>query len=94
MAHAVPDSLPVLPADEARLRSFHLDEAVRLHTAGKCYRPHRTLCANPRCLLPVSGREFAAWRQEPDGRVTVYHARCVQLAPSANDNAAGREDSL
>lgn len=85
-AFAVPNAvsalstLPRVPAaNDGDARSFDLDQLVREHTAGKCYRPARPArsCC-PECLLPVSSREKAAWHRAPESdRYVVYHARCA-----------------
>ena len=83
MAHAfvVPNAqtplfnLPRIPArNDNDTRSFRLDEAVRLATAGKCYKPapHWSLCAE--CAEPCSSNERLEINRAEG---TVRHERCL-----------------
>lgn len=58
---------------DSRLRSFRLDEAVRLATAGKCYKPAAQWSFCAECAQPCSSRERVAVNTN-DG--TVRHERC------------------
>lgn len=64
-------------ADERGLASFRLDEAVRLATHGKGYKPAPQWALCPHCAQPVSTREKVAIEVDAYGKpVAFYHARC------------------
>lgn len=85
-----PDEFGVLPTQVAQLvtppafpaatqndlASFNLDEAVRLRTAGKGYKPAPQLSLCAHCAKRVRTTDSVLIKLDASGARLVYHADC------------------